>query len=130
MNPRGAEDLNELRFCHVIGGSWRVPLPGGAEADLARALAAARPAPGLRLPQVVMAGIAGLPALVRPGAAVLLADAARAEPALFALAEWLHWCRCTGRDGGSLSLIQPISVPFQAQWPGWRAIPLFSGDAL
>lgn len=130
MSPRGAEDLNELRFCHVIGGSWRVPLPGGLATDLARAMAAAKPAPGLRLPTEVAHGLIGLPALVRPGAAVLLADVHSAIPALFALAHWLHFCGQTGQQGAALSLIQPISAPFPHPAPGWRAIPLFSGDVL
>lgn len=132
---RGPEDWNELRFCHVIGGMWRVPSPGGLAADLARAMAAARPAPGgLLLPPALRSALAGLPALVRPGAAIVLADAARAQPALYALSHWLHECHHNGQNPACLSLIQPVAAPIRlpeaAAGHGWQLIPLFSASAM
>ncbi len=137
MTQRGRDEMSELRFCHVIGGHWRVPLPEGPPADLARALALARPAPGLPLPPPVAEAVAGLPAVIRAGAAILLAPPARAEPALLALAAWLHHARHAGGEAAALSLIQPLAAdrldPLAATLPadgGWRFIPLFSARVL
>lgn len=129
--PRGPDEMSEIRFCNVIGGAWRVPLPAGPGADLVRALAEARPAaPGTPLPEAVAAPLAGLPALTRPGAAVLLAPPARAEAALLALAQWLHAARPAGH-AAALSLIQPVPAGFTPEPPaGWRFIPLFSARLL
>lgn len=131
---RGPEDWNELRFCQVIGGMWRVPSPGGWATDLARAAGAARPCPGRLLPAALAAALAGMPALVRPGAAILLADAARAEAALYAMSHWLHDCHQAGQDPACLSLLQPVieptGLPVAVTGQGWQLIPLFSAARL
>ncbi|MFB2531364.1 hypothetical protein ACEYYA_04270 [Paracoccus sp. p3-h83] len=107
-----------------------MPLPGGAAADLARACALSRPDPGRALPAPVADALSGLPALIRPGAAILLADSTRAEEALYAMAEWLHHCRAEGRDAACLSLIQPIAAPFAHPPADWHLKPLFYGRTL
>lgn len=130
MSPvlNAVPDLAERGLCHFTGGLWRVPHPGGAAADLARACAGAGAAPGADLPEA-LAG-AGLAALIRPGAAVLLARPAQRLSGLALIGAWEQICRETGHPPAALSLLQPVA-DLPATCPeGWQICPLFTARRL
>lgn len=119
------EDLSERGYCHFIGGAWRVPHPAGAAADLARAQRQAGHAPGAPLPD-----LPATPALIRPGAAILLAPCAPSPASVATIERWCGLCRQNGQPVAALSLLQPCTEDAPPALPGWCFIPLFRSATL